>query len=100
MASELSEELLNRALALAKKKFPNQPPGFPLNDFDVDGVRLPTEIRKEIEEEVENEGQDLLADLQEETGFESVIGKANFFFSSPKVLPKLSTTCRSWDPKK
>lgn len=76
MSDEVPKELYERAIALARKKYSDQPPGFPFSEFDWNGVRLPQDMEKEIREEIEDEGYEALADLTEETGFESVIGNS------------------------
>ena len=76
MAVELTEDLMDRALILARKRFSDQPPGFPFDeDLDPNTVKLPPEVERQLHEDVEEEGQDALADLTEESGFESVIGR-------------------------
>ena len=73
---DLSPELFDSAVALARKKYPDQPPGFPFSeDLDLNKIRLPPELEKQIREEVEDDGSNALVDDEEETGFESVIGE-------------------------
>ena len=76
MSEELSEDLIDRAVLLARKRFSDQPPGFPFDEhLDPNTIKLPPELEKQLHEDVEEEGQDAVTDLTEETGFESVIGR-------------------------
>lgn len=72
----LSDELFEEAVALAAKKFSDQPPGFPFErNIDWSAIQLPPEYEQQLKDESNEDDEDDLADFTEDTGFESVIGK-------------------------
>lgn len=88
-----------RALALSKKQFPDQSPGFPFTeDFDLSAIRLPREIEQKAREEADDVSEEGLADLIVETGFESVIGET-FCYTKLSTF-QLWITCLLLDLKR
>ena len=74
MAEAAAEDLfLDRAMELESEMFPNQPDGFPFGEVDLNAVKLPKG------EDMGIPSDDDLSDeeeINEETGFGSVIGEA------------------------
>lgn len=59
-------------LVVAKELFPNQPPGFPLERFNLADIRLPADDDLGIKSDDEDAD---IGDVESETGFGSVIGE-------------------------
>lgn len=72
MPSDYEERFLDRAIDLARDLFPNQPNGFPLGDFDFSDIQLPADNDFGVPSEDDNTDEE---ELNEETGFGSVIGE-------------------------
>lgn len=72
MPSDYEDRFLDRAIDLARELFPQQPNGFPLGDFNYDEIQLPEgeDFGVVSEDDVTDEEE-----LNEETGFGSVIGE-------------------------
>jgi hypothetical protein len=58
--------------AIAKELFPNQPGGFPLEDFDLKDLVLPADDDFGLKSEDDEADED---DVETESGFGSVIGR-------------------------
>lgn len=58
--------------AIAAELFPDQPPAFPLEDFDLGAVHLPPDDDMGVPSEDDEENE---ADVQTDTGFGSVLGR-------------------------
>lgn len=77
--------------AVARELFPNQPEGFPHDDFDLLGIRLPADDDMGIKSDDEDVDED---DVQTETGFGSVIVVGNLPVVPPEKYDKLCTVIK------
>lgn len=91
MAEDYEEQYLDRAIDLARDLFPDQPNGFPLGDFDFDEIVLPRgEDFGVPSDDDESEGDE----LNEETGFGSVIVVDNTPVVGSEKIDKLTTVIK------
>lgn len=64
-------KFFERASAIAKKSYPNQPDGFPFGNLDINQIKLPKGDDFGIPSDEEN--IDIENEIEEESGFQSVI---------------------------